>query len=135
MRFYTELYTHILRRHLASGIFLQLVKKTGNFFLQYVSSSPWLVAYYLGTRNYSEKWIKGKISKDFLHFLPNVCHIFLMNFQSCTGHTPRGTLQFEKNHQIWQKLKKILVQLAFNPFNSIELSKPKIRFSGTRKRH
>ena len=30
------------------------------FFLQYVSSSPWLVAYYLGTRNYSEKWIEGK---------------------------------------------------------------------------
>ena len=56
-----------------------------------------------------ESWWGGA----FLHFLPNFCYswwFFKVEYAKCGYETL-------KNHQkIWQKMKKSLVQLAFNPF-------------------
>ena len=58
-----------------------------------------------GIRSTMEKWVEGKLNKAFLHFLAkNFLTAYLMIFQSET--------YIAKN---WQKMKKIIVQLAFNP--------------------
>ena len=60
-----------------------------------------------------EKWVQGKLIKDFLHFLPNFGHIWwFVKLPQCVFH-------FEKSSnmsKIWQKMKRSPVQIAFNPF-------------------
>ena len=60
-----------------------------------------------------EKWVeKCMLNKAFLHFLP-----YLIIFQNLLHHRCAPLWKIIKyGKTIWQKMKKSLVQLAFNPF-------------------
>ena len=68
-----------------------------------------LVAERIPDQESAEKWVKGKLNKAFLHFLPN-----LRIFEK-SSNMPK----------IWQKMKKSLVQLAFKPhFSTVYFQNP-----------
>ena len=96
---------------------LEMLKFVEKQHLRYISTTQWWNRYYLKHefRVPTLPWRNGpKASKTrlffifLLNFLP-----YLIIFQSDTQQSCWGTL---KNHQICQKMKKILVQLTFNPF-------------------
>ena len=69
----------------------------------------------LSTCSAMEKWIKGKLNKAFLHFLPSVCYIwwfFKMEYTNSAAELWK-IIRYGKNSA---KMKKSLAQLALKPF-------------------
>ena len=71
----------------------------------------------LGTRSTMEKWVEGKLNKDFLYLLLNFCHIWWF-FK--VEHTPKSLRNLEKSsymHNFWWKMEKnTLFNLPSTPF-------------------